>query len=368
MRQTGWRKSSIAGWLFGALFTAGAALVPAGDAQAQAQQSAPTMVPVLLCPWGCGPTEGDTLLMNDMVKEGSPTVLLPQETPGYMYNIREMANDKHWKGTVFGTEDIVIQLALKWGGTPELQEFIPERVPIPFRLLYGETWWGQGKFFVTFDPDIKSPEDFKGKRIALGLRGQSDWGVFSRLILEHGYGITPENSDIRHLTPAALTQQLIDGSVDVAITAFGTEPHLKEWIISPPLRQLEASPKPLRYIGVSKEALDKVNEKFGTTFLHVTVPAQTLPKQTEPLSAGIARGYKAVHPDFSEDAAYHIVMGVARHATRLREAHPLWRIWSPELMLHGLSEENVHPGAKRAYVELGWWDKVDQFPPVTYPE
>jgi len=27
----------------------------------------------------------------------------------------------------------------------------------------------------------------------------------------------------------------------------------------------------------------------------------------------------------------------------------------------------VHPGAKRAYVELGWWDKVKNYPPVTYP-
>ncbi|MFZ5555676.1 MAG: hypothetical protein ACOZDY_02945 [Pseudomonadota bacterium] len=24
-------------------------------------------VPLLLCPWGCGPTEGDTILMNQMI-------------------------------------------------------------------------------------------------------------------------------------------------------------------------------------------------------------------------------------------------------------------------------------------------------------
>jgi hypothetical protein len=37
-------------------------------------------------------------------------------------------------------------------------------------------------------------------------------------------------------------------------------------------------------------------------------------------------------------------------------------------MLHGLSDDNVHPGAKRAFVELGWWDKVKQYPAVTYPQ
>lgn len=350
--------------LLGALVLAALPLAPV---LAQ-KPAAPVAVPLLLCPWGCGPTESDTILMNQMIKEGSPVTLLPQETPGYMYNVREMANDRHWKKTAFSTEDVVIQLALKWGGTPELKEFLPDRVPIRFKLLYGETWWAQGKFFVTFDPKIMSPADFKGKRIGLGLRGQSDWGVFSRLVLEYGYGITPQNADIRHLTPAALTQQLLDGSVDVAITAFGTEPNFTEILISPPLRQLEASPKPLRYIGVSKEAIDKVNAKFGTTFLHVMLPAGKLPKQAEPLSLGFNRGFKAAHAEFPEEAAYQIVMAVARNAPKMKDLHALWKIWSPELMLHGLSEENVHPGAKRAFVELGWWDKAKQFPAVTYPQ
>jgi TRAP transporter TAXI family solute receptor len=325
-----------------------------------------TNIPTLLCPWGCGPTESDQMLMNMQIKDGKKAVVLPQETPGYMYNIREMANERHWKKSIFATEDIIIQLAMQ-GGSPELKEFLPEKIPVKFKLLYGEAWWTQGKFFVTFDPNIKTPEDFKGKRVALGLRGQSDWGVFSRLVLEHGYGITPKNTDIRHLTPAALTQQLLDGTVDVAITAFGTEPSMTEFLISPPFRQLEAANRQLRFVGVSKEALDKVNKKFGTTFLHTTLKPGTLPKQTESLSLGMNRAYKAAHPDFPEDAAYNLVMSVAEYAPKLQAQHPLWKIMTKDLMLHGLSDENVHPGAKRAFVELGWWNDVKKFPPVTYP-
>ena len=74
------------------------------------------------------------------------------------------------------------------------------------------------------------------------------------------------------------------------------------------------------------------------------------------------------HPDFPADAAYHIVMAVVRNAPKTKELCVLWKIWSPELMLHGLAEENVHPCAKRAFVELGWWDKAKQFPAVTYPQ
>ncbi|MFZ5555677.1 MAG: TAXI family TRAP transporter solute-binding subunit [Pseudomonadota bacterium] len=279
-----------------------------------------------------------------------------------------MANEKHWKKTIFSTEDVLIQLAMKWGGKDEVKEFIPNPIPIKFKLLYGETWWPIGKFLVTFDPSIKTYEDLKGKRIGLGLRSQSDWGFYPRLVLEHGYGITPKNADIRHLTPAALTQQLIDGSLDAAVTVFGMEPNQKEWLIGGPLRQLEASGRPLRYISIDKEAVDRINKKFGTTFLHVTVPAGTLPKQTEPLEAAINRGYKSAHPEFPEEVAYQIVMNVAKLAPKIRDLHILWKIWSPELMVHGLSDENVHPGAKRAYQELGWWDKTKQFPAVTYPQ
>jgi len=323
-------------------------------------------VPLLLCPAGCGPTESDTILMVQMIKEGMPITLLPQESPGYMYNIREMKEERNWKRTLFSTEDVLVQLALKWGCTPELKEFLPEAVPIKFKLLYGETWWAQGKFFVTFDPKIKTIADLKGKRISLGLRSQSDWGVFSRLVLE-AYGITPQNSEIRHLTPGQLTQQLIYGTTDGAITVFGMEPHQKEFMIGGPLRQLEASGKPLRYLGVDKDTIDRLNKRWGTTFIHVTLPAGTLPKQGEPLGVGLVRGYKAAHEQFPDDQAYQIVMAVAKLAPKLKDLHVLWKIWSPELMVAGLSDENVHPGAKRAYIELGWWEKRNQFPPMTYP-
>lgn len=334
----------------------------AGPAAAQGKVS----VPLLLCPAGCGPTEGDTILMVQMIKEGSPVTLLPQETPGYMYNIREMLNERNWKRTVFSTEDVLIQLAMKWGGTPQFKEFMPDRIPIRFKLLYGETWWPIGKFFVTFDQNVKTLADLKGKRLSLGLRSQSDWGVYPRLILET-LGVTPQNSDVRHLTPAALTQQLLDGSTDVAVSVFGMEPNMKEWMIGGPLRQLEASGKSLRYVAVDKETMDRVNKKWSTTFTHAVIPANTLPKQPAPLPVGLVRGYKAAHPEFPDDAAYHIVMAVAKMAPKLRELHVLWKIWSPELMVAGLSDENAHPGAKKAYVELGWWDKTKNFPPMTYP-
>jgi TRAP transporter TAXI family solute receptor len=327
-----------------------------------------TTVPVLLCPHGCGPVAGDTILMNQMIKADMPVELLPQETPGYMYNIRKMLDESLWKTTAFSTEDFIIQLAYNWGGTPELKEFLPVKVPVRFKLLYGEAWWTQGRFFVTFDPKIKSIADLKGKRVDLGLRSQSDWGTSAYLLLKYGYGISSENTTIRFMTPGALTQQLIDGAADATVTAFGMEPTRSNWLIPAPLRQLEASGKPLRYLGVDKAVIDKVNKKFGMSWLYETIPAGTLPGQKEAFGVAAVRCYKAVAPGFPEDVSYQLVMEVAKLGPEMKKLNALWSIWSPDLMVAGLSDENVDPGANRAYQELGWWDLTKKYEKVPLPQ
>lgn len=342
---------------------ASVAALGGGDRMAHAADA----IPVLLCPFGCGPMAGDTILMNQLVQSQSDVMLLPQETPGYMYNVREMAlNESKHKTSVFATEDTLIQVAYA-GGSPAMKEFLPEPVQIPWKLLYGEAWWGQGKFLATFDCSLKTMADLKGKRISLGLRGQSDWGVFSRLFLEYGYGVTTENTDIRHMTPGQLTQQLIDGATDAAVAPIGAEPSLTNFIIPGPVRQLEATGKKICYLGVSEEVVEKLNNEFGATWIHVTLPPNTLPSQDEPLGIGFNRAYKASHEDFDEELAYKLVKAVGEIGPKMKDLHALWKIWSPELMTCGLSEENTHPGAIRAYKELGWWDLTKECSPMTYP-
>ncbi len=323
------------------------------------------IVPMLLCPFGCGNTEGYAILGNLVARGEEPITLAPQETPGYMYNVRAMTEERRWPTTVFGTEDTIILLAPK-GGHPEIAEFLPEPIDIDFKLLFGEAFWAQGKYFLTYDPEIKTPADLKGKRIAVGLRTQSDFGFFARLILADGYGVTPENSDIRHVNPPIAVQQLIDGAVDAAVAAFATEPERKEWLVSGPLRQIEAAGRPVRYIGVDQEAIDRVNEKWNTGFLTAEVPVGTLPLQEEAFMTGLNRGYMAAHTSFSDETAYQLVMAVAKYGPQMGELHGLWKLWSPAMMLHGLADDNVHPGAKRAYEELGWWDEHEKYPPVEF--
>ena len=329
---------------------------------------AETVVPMLACPLGCGIVQTQTVLAAQMARGGSDVLPAAQETPGFMYNVRAMAQERRWKTTVFGTEDTVIQAAFQ-GGSGDLKPFVPKAIPIKFKLLYGEGLVAQGKFFVTFDPDIKSIADLKGKRVSVGLTTQSDWGMSAMLLLKQGYGITPENTDIRHVTPPVMTQQLIDGNTDAILVALITNSDGNVWWTNDLTSKLAASGKTIHYLPVTSEAIDKVNKAYNMTLLKLKVPAGTLPDQKEEFLVGANRIYEAVHPDFPADVAYKLVMGVAKYGPKLKDTgQGLWKFWSPANMVAGLTEENTNAGAIKAYKELGWWEKRKDFDPVTYPK
>lgn len=328
----------------------------------------PMIVRGLTCPFGCGGVAQQVIFSAQLGRNSEKLMFAPQETPGYMYNVRAMANKKYWKNTMFGSEDAIVQLALQ-GGRPELKEFLPEPVPIKFQMLYNEAIPFHGKFWVTFQDDIKNAADLKGKRVSLGLRGQSDWGVFPRLFLKHGYGITPDNTDLRHMPPSGITQQLIDRATDAGITPFITNANRDVWFKPGPLRQLEATGRTMYWVGVNQNAVDSINKLFGTTFWLEKIPAGTLKDQKEDVTFAAERANQMVHPDFDEKMAYEVVMMVAKYGPKMRDLKGgLWVLWSPKNMMDGMTEENTHPGAIRAYKELGWWDKHRGGVPMTYPE
>jgi uncharacterized protein len=330
--------------------------------------SAQQAVPMLTCPMGCGHVQTNTVLAAQMARADSNIMPAAQETPGFMYNIRVMAEESRWATTIFGTEDMVLQAAFQ-GGTPELERYVPEAIPIRFRLLYGHGHASQGKFFVTTNPEIKTIDDLKGKRIAIGLPTQSDWGMAAELILEHGHGINHDNTEIRTVGPAVLTQQLIDGHVDAALVALLTSHDRDVWWTGALTSRLEASGVDLYYLATTQEVVDGINDKLNMSLTTAIVPAGTLPNQTSDFLTPVNRIYEAAHETFPEEIAYEITMAAANFGKQFREQGlGFWRLWSPANMVAGLTEENVHPGAKRAFEELGWWESHTDYEPMTYPD
>ena len=351
-------------WVF--LAIAGAVLSSAGYSAAHAQSKKPIVVPVLNCPFGCGLVAGTTIFANIMAKNNESIMIAAQETPGNIYNLRAMAEKKRWKTHVALISDIDMQLGHQ-GGQAWVKEFIPEPVKIKFKALHGTAFWAQGKFFITTDPNIKSIGDIKGKRVSVGLRSQSDWGLHARLFLD-AYGITPENTDIRHMPPGALTQQLIDGSTDVAVAGYATEPTQQNHLLTGPLRMLNASGKSFYYIPNEESMIDMVNEKWSTTFVSFTIKKGTLPKQDKDFLSGFTRHYYAVHADFPEEVAYQFVKAVHKYRDEMSEINALWSLMTDEMLVEGLTDKNTHPGAIRAFKEVGIWNLRKKSVPMTYPK
>jgi hypothetical protein len=322
-------------------------------------QSKLVVVPSLQCPLGCGGVVYNVQLSNMMARSGSSVSLAPQETPGYMYNIRYM--DKNYdkaKNTTFGTEDMVLQFG-PHGGKGLLRDSLPEPVKNKFQFLWGIAATAQGRFFVTFDPKIKTVADMKGKRVNLGLLTQSDWGLSGRIVLDT-YGITGKNTKISYVTPAVMTDQLINGTVDVVTSAILGDPGTNKWATGGPLVKIgaaaQASGRKLYYISVDDATMGKINKKYGTTHFTATLPAGTLPQQDAPVTIGLNRAYQAVTTHFPADVAYELTKATIKFGPELKKEGGFWNFFSPEGLVAGLNECNTHPGALKAFKEAGIWE------------
>ncbi len=344
--------------------------VAVGGAQAAGKVQVLTQ---LEAPMGHGSLIAFTILGNQIAKSGKWNFILrPQETPGYMYNIREMGQNKaRWPNTCFGTSESLIQFAYTAGGTPALKSFLPTKIKVPWKLLTSLGVASQGMWYVTLDPKLKTIADLKGKRIGLGLRTQNFWGLNATVVLNAAYGINSGNSKISYLGPAKMTQALLDGKVDaicMGLVAPNTS-GVKRWLPSSVYLKLKASGRKLNYIPIDPWAIKKINQKFGTTFGQEIVPKGTLKDQKGDLVVGAERCYIAAHPKLEEQLAYDYVMALIKTAPEVKEYSAIWKfVFKTKGAVSGLTEKNTHPGAIRAYKELGLWEGRTKFRPANLPE
>ena len=324
-------------------------------------------IDILACPEGCTTLAISMYLSREIQKSDPEFHLNPKATEGYLYNLAEMGrNSALWKTTVFGINDDVLIFAPQ-GGKEPFTKFFPQ-VNAKFRFLYGILWEVTGHYFITTDPKLKTYSDFKGKKLGLGLVTQSDWGMNPTLDLKYGYNISHENAELFYPGPAKLGKALLNGEVDAIVAGLGAEPNFKSWLPSLILSELEKSDKALYYIGQEAAAGEKINESLKTSYIPITIPAGTLPRQPRPLNTLVDGNYHACHESFPEDLAYKLVKFVAKIGPKARLEAGIWQTWSPEMMVAGLSEDNTHPGAIRAYKELGWWELIKKFKPANLPK
>lgn len=333
---------SLAATLLVAL-SASLALVPA---QAQQEQK----VSVLTSPAGSGPHNAWGVLQTRA--SGNHPWLRPiaVETPGFNYNVKYLAqNPDLWKTTVIGSGSV-----LEWAAIAGLKPYYPEPLAAAkdFRIIgvMGVT----GIAFVTTESGIKKFDDFAGKRVAAGLITQNEWGMYPRMILD-GTGMLKKLRGFNMLGTDPNVEALLDGRADVATIVMFSDSDLKTTIQPSPFKLLDASNRPFQYIDVPAGLIEGYNKKTGANFHVRKYPPNTLPKQPQEFTTFGNFLLLTAHKSFPEELAYEMAKLWVKMGPVVAQYNAMGKIWTPESISAAarLTPGAVHPGAMRAYKELG---------------
>jgi TRAP-type uncharacterized transport system substrate-binding protein len=313
-------------------------------------------IPILTLPLGAGLYEW-WATVERLFEANHPWLRVAvQETPGFIYNLKEMAaNMKRWKNTAFGSS-LTVLVAAHNGIEPFFDKRIPSK---DWKFLYPTegcataTW-----MWVTFDPEIKTMKDFEGKRLGLGLRGQINWGFWPTVALQ-AMGV---KANLEYLGPIPAIEALQDGRVAVAQCNVALAP--KETGLPPRVHQildlLKVSKKKFHYVSYDNNWIELLEKQKGYRLAkEVKIPAGTLPQQEKQV-IGIQScpDAWAVHETFPEEIAYEFTKFMIQHGSKLAKYSDMgnyFNLSGVAMSGFGFNQENTHPGAIRAYKGAGIW-------------
>jgi uncharacterized protein len=329
---------------------AGCLLAMAILGPAAAQDRKPTDVDVMVSPAGTGPYLAWATIQT-YAKDHHPWLRpIAVEAPGFVYNVRYAAtNPDIWETTMFGSGAV-----LEWAAINGIAPFFEEPLDNvkDFRVI--GTMSQTSNLFVATDPDIKTVNDFVGKRIATGLLSQNEWGMAQRLILD-GLDITDKTRSYSALGPSANIEALLDGRADVGTVVLHSAMDFKSNLEAGPFKTMESSGRSWHYVNIPEPAIATYIEKTQAPFMVRTIPANTMTNQPHEVTTVGNNMFLSAHKSFPEETAYEFVKLWLKMGPTVAKYQAVGGIWDPDSVANmaRLQPERIHPGALRAYKELG---------------
>lgn len=189
------------------------------------------------------------------------------------------------------------------------------------------------------DSGIKTIEDLRGKRIAVGAQG-SGVEVATRALLE-GFGITYNDVKVDYLGYAEAADSLKSGKLDAAFLTSG--------LPNSSLMELEQGFK-LQMVSVPADKLAEI-AKTKTYFVPMNIPKGTYSNAEDVPTAAILNAL-VVRNDLSENDVYLLTKSLFESLPALQNAHQA----AKDITLAKAQTSLVaplHAGAKRYYDEVG---------------
>lgn len=204
-------------------------------------------------------------------------------------------------------------------------------------------------FFVTLDPNIKTPKDLVGKKVGIFPRGSSGVTIWQGMV-QHGFGIAPKDIDWVYLPPGPGLNSIADGRLH-ATWALSSPPPLNSPI--PPLQKLMAQKKNLHFLAFSKEAAKAAREKTGYPVYVSLVPAGTYSPNQQALFSHVQFLSWWADLEMDEDIVHEITKTIYENVGKFAGYHALGKTMSKTGIAQAVTEDMFHPGAQKYYKEKG---------------
>jgi uncharacterized protein len=208
-------------------------------------------------------------------------------------------------------------------------------------------------FFVRKDSPIKSIDEIKGKRVAVGAPGSAAY-VAVQTALKYGLNLSMDDVKAANLDIPATINAIKDGSIDVGTIGSAT----------PVAALIElSSTVGIRFLPMTKEQIDGI--AANSSFVPGKLDAGTYQGQDQDVDL-VAYPPVVVyaHKDMDADVVYQFIKTVFEHPKERDAIHPQAKYYSKEFVFRGtkaMREKGFpfHPGAERYLKEIGIWDRAD---------
>ncbi len=196
--------------------------------------------------------------------------------------------------------------------------------------LYPETI----QFVTTADTGIKSINDLKGKKVAVGASG-SGAEANARQILA-AYGLTYDDINVQYLSFGEAADALKDGNVDVGVVVAGFP--------TAAIQDLAAN-KSAAIIPIDAEHADKLIKQYPY-FTKISVPKGTYPGQEADVDTVAVKCVIVTTDKLSDDLGEQIVKSIYEHLDRMKAAHAVGKYITKDSAMEGMSIK-MNAGAEK---------------------
>ncbi|MEO4041447.1 TAXI family TRAP transporter solute-binding subunit [Hoeflea sp. CAU 1731] len=304
-------------------------------------------ISLISAPFGTGSYVMGSALEEISKKNDTGVRITHTESPGFVFNIKKLDKEPDLKTNMIVGSGGGVQGLAKAGAEPFDKQYEGLKLIANYNL--NSSW------LASLDEDIKTLDDLKGKKVAVGRRAQINWAIQPVAILQNGHGFKDGDVDIQYVGTKESVAALLDGTADAAIVGGYIDPVSDRMMLSPQTIEFLASGRKPNHLAWGADNVTKAREA-GISMANVTIPAGIDPSISKPMDGFADSVAWMVAPEFSDEVAYKVTKLILENIEQFGDYQATGKLMSPEGMIYGWDIEDIHPGALKAYREAGLID------------